>query len=156
MSSVCFCLPLEHSRLVETLKKLLPQEVRWFQLFSIHFSLYKNNNRNNKNGSHQWLFEYSAKTGHYKTKTFTNPVVLVSRMYQYWSKPLAWRVASATVEFATVSIAGTTGQSGFAGLAKETHPFVWAHPLCYWESRTCSGEKRFVPEDSATQQISIL
>ena len=124
MSSVCFCLPLEHSRLVETLKKLLPQEVRWFQLFSIHFSLYKNNNRNNKNGSHQWLFEYSAKTGHYKTKTFTNPVVLVSRMYQYWSKPLAWRVASATVEFATVSIAGTTGQCGFAGLAKETHPFV--------------------------------
>lgn len=84
------------------------------------------------------------------------PVVLVSRTCQYLSKPLAWRVASATVEFEAVSIAGTTGQSGFAGLAKGTRPFVSARLLYCLESRTCSGETRFVPGDSARQQITRM
>ena len=106
MSSVGFCLSLEHSHLVETLKKLLPKGVHWYS-GSLHPQLTQVSTK-----QRPWVWP------------FTNPVVLVLKTCQYWSKPLAWRVASATIEFAAVSIAGTTGRSGFAELAKETRPFV--------------------------------
>ena len=86
----------------------------------------------------------------------TDRAVLVWRTCQSLSKPPAWRVVFATVESAAVSSAGTTGQSGSAGLARVTRPFASAHSPCCSGSRTCSEEMRFAPGDSAKEGISRM